>query len=118
MNSNQKKINDYAASRGDQRYSVISDLSIAYEGNGQEIHLHTPDISPRGMFVHTALNLPEGAVVRVKFRLRRSNVEVDARSEVRYCLPGVGVGVEFVQISEEAQRAIEEELGIAEEVSE
>jgi hypothetical protein len=35
---------------------------------------------------------------------------VKARAEVRYCLAGVGVGVEFIDISPEAQRAISEEM--------
>ena len=52
----------------------------------------------------------QGAVLCVEFRLTRSDVLVRARAEVRYCLPGVGVGVEFVDISPDAQRAIEEEM--------
>ena len=35
---------------------------------------------------------------------------VHARAEVRFCLPDVGVGVEFVEISDEARHAIEAEL--------
>jgi len=45
----------------------------------------------------------------IEFRLTRLDVLVKARGEVRYCLPGVGVGVEFIDISPDAQRAIEEE---------
>src|SRR6267143_711109 len=62
-------------------------------------------------------NLPHGIVVRchtgdtffVK-RLTKSNVEVQTRGEVRYCLPGIGIGVEFVGIRPEAVRAIEREI--------
>jgi len=32
------------------------------------------------------------------------------RAEVRYCLPDVGVGVEFIDIAPEAKAAIEDEL--------
>jgi PilZ domain-containing protein len=99
------------------RYKYITDLSITYEGHGGEVRLHTPDISSQGMFIHTSIVVPEGAVILVKFRLRRTNFEVRARSEVRYSLPGVGVGVEFVDISPEARQAIEEELGIEPRVS-
>ena len=94
------------------RYKYITDLSITYEGFGGEVQLHTPDISSKGMFIHTTMSLPEGAVIRVKFRLRQTNYWVIARSEVRYSLPGVGVGVEFIDISPEAQKAIDNELGI------
>ncbi len=61
-------------------------------------------------FLNTAHQFPEGAVLKVKFRLARTNFQVNARSEVRYCLPDVGIGVEFIEISPEAQRAIEDEL--------
>jgi hypothetical protein len=41
---------------------------------------------------------------------RRNRNEVQARGEVRYCLTGVGIGVEFVGISPEYVQAIEEEV--------
>jgi hypothetical protein len=53
-------------------------------------------------------------VLKVSFRLPWTNYKVTARCEVRYCLPGVGVGLEFVEISEAARRAIEDELQIME----
>jgi hypothetical protein len=36
--------------------------------------------------------------------------QTKTRAEVRYCLSGVGVGVEFIDLAPEAQRAIEEEM--------
>jgi hypothetical protein len=46
----------------------------------------------------------------LRFRLSRSGIEVHARSEVRYCLPGVGIGVEFIGLSPEYLSAIEQEI--------
>ena len=112
--SSRKPVKAPTVARNYHRHQYLSDLSIAYEGYEEEVQLHTPDISARGMFIHTSLHFPEGAVIKVKFRLSRSNFEVNARCEVRYCLTGVGIGIEFVEISPEAQRAIEEELGIGE----
>jgi hypothetical protein len=66
------------------------------------------------MFIQTGRHFPEGAVLKVRFRLVRSRYEVHARAEVRYCLPGVGIGVEFVDISAEDRLAIENELRDAE----
>lgn len=98
-------------SRREDRYNgYVRSLSVVYEGSTEDISFRAPDISPRGMFINTPNHLPEGAVLRVSFQLPRSNFEVLARCEVRYCLPGVGIGVEFVEISREAQRAIEEEI--------
>jgi hypothetical protein len=92
------------------RYSAYQDLAVIYEGHSQKIPVRAPDISPQGIFIHTQQHFPEGAILCIEFRLVRTNFTVNARAEVRYCLPGVGVGVEFVDISPEAQRTIEEEL--------
>jgi hypothetical protein len=100
--------------RQEKRYAHLRDLSVAYEGHSMDIPLRSPDISSRGMFVNTAHEFPQGAVLKVSFRLPWTNYKVTARCEVRYCLPGVGVGLEFVEISEAARRAIEDELQIME----
>jgi PilZ domain len=92
------------------RISSLRELSVTYEGHSEEVALRPPDVSTRGMFINTSRNFPEGAVLNVQFRLGQTGAEVVTRAEVRYCLPGVGVGVEFVEISEEAVRAIEKEI--------
>lgn len=91
------------------RFSSLRDLSVTYEGRSEKVLTRSPDLSARGMFINTSHTFPEGAVLNVNFRLALSGVEIRTRAEVRYCLPGVGVGVEFVEISLEAARAIEEE---------
>jgi hypothetical protein len=98
-----------APQRQAERYAHYRELSIVYEGTSLDIPVRAPDISTHGMFINTARRFPEGAVLRICFRLSRTNLPVTARGEVRYCLPGVGVGVEFIGLSEDAQRAIEEE---------
>ena len=96
--------------RLEPRYAAYRELAVTYEGHSEEIPVRAPDISPRGIFINTSRSFPEGAVLCIEFRLTRTNVQVKTRAEVRYCLPGVGVGVEFVDISLEASRAIEEEM--------
>jgi hypothetical protein len=100
------------------RFSSLRDLSVTYEGHSQDVATHPPDISTRGMFFNTNRNFPEGAVLNVRFRLANSGVEIQTRAEVRYCLAGVGVGVEFVDISPKAVRAIEEEIASRGKVAE
>jgi len=97
-------------SRREPRIQFLSDLHLEYEGTGCEILYHPPDLSPHGMFVNTSTHLPEGAVVNLRFRLTQSGVQVQTRGEVRYCLPGIGIGVEFIEIEAEAVRAIEQEM--------
>jgi hypothetical protein len=98
------------STRDKSRFRGYKDLSIVFEGSSQEIPVRVPDISTRGMFINTAKFFPEGTILKVRFKLVKSDFEISARSEVRYCLKGVGIGVEFLDISEEAMDAIEQEL--------
>ena len=98
--------------RRDIRYPQLSELSMIYEGFEEDICVRPPDISPHGMFINTRTEYPEGAVLKLRFKLARTGVVIQTRCEVRYCLKGVGVGVEFVAIPAESIRAIEEELGV------
>ncbi len=100
-----------AGSRRDVRHPQLSELSMIYEGFEEDICVRPPDISPHGMFINTKTEYPEGAVLKLRFKLSRTGVVIQIRSEVRYCLRGVGVGVEFVGASSEVIRAIENEIG-------
>src|SRR5713226_7249941 len=98
--------------RRDARYPQLSELSMIYEGFEEDIRVRPPDISPHGMFINTTKEYPQGAVLKLRFRLSRTGVAIQTRCEVRYCLKGVGVGVEFVDVTPELTRAIEEEISV------
>jgi hypothetical protein len=98
------------STRDNSRYSGYTDLHITFEGSSQEIPVKVPDISTQGMFINTARYFPQGTVLKISFRLVRTNTVVQCRGEVRYCLEGVGIGVEFVDIKSTDQDAIETEL--------
>jgi hypothetical protein len=78
------------------RQSQLSDVCITYEGSSENIIVRPPDISLRGMFINKAKNFPQGAILKLSFRLNQSGYKIRTRCEVRYCLPDVGIGVEFV----------------------
>lgn len=101
---------------GTRIYSV-KEISANYEGRTENVAARPPDVSANGMFVNTSQRFPEGAVLNLRFRLAISGVEIRTRCEVRYCLPGVGVGVEFVGLSPEAVRKIEEEIRLCDRSS-
>lgn len=92
------------------RFCSLRDLSLTYEGQSEAVAVHPPDISPKGMFINTPVHFPEGSVLKISFRLGRSNHRIETRCEVRYCMPGVGVGVEFIGIAASDQKAILEEI--------
>ncbi len=108
--SPRKVVSDNSSTRATPRYPQLRELSLIYEGRSEQVAVRPPDISPHGMFINTANYFPEGAVLKLRFRLTDTNFEVQTRCEVRYCLPGVGIGVEFVEIPPEAVRAIEKEM--------
>ena len=97
-------------SREAERFSAYRGLNLIYEGRSEKIEVRAPDISPKGMFIHIPHPFPEGAVIKVEFWLSRSGFHVRARGEVRYSLPGVGIGIEFIDINEDAKQAIESEI--------
>lgn len=101
---------EWAAMRSAERYSSLRDLHVNYEGHSDTIITRLPDVSTKGMFINTARTFPEGAVLNVRFRLAQTGADIQSRCEVRYCLDGVGIGVEFVDIPAEAVAAIEREL--------
>jgi hypothetical protein len=98
------------STRDNSRYRGYTDLRINFEGSSQEIPVKVPDISTQGMFINTARYFAQGTVLKISFRLVRTDVVIQTRGEVRYCLEGVGIGVEFVGITDAEQDAIETEL--------
>jgi hypothetical protein len=97
--------------RETKRHRLLSDLFVVYEGATEEIAIDLPDLSTRGMFIPTQRDFPIGSVLKIRFRLPRSNFQISVRAEVRHRIPGSGVGVEFLELSPEAMEAIGNELG-------
>jgi hypothetical protein len=98
--------------RREPRIQHLDCLYLCYEGGGPEIYVRAPDLSPNGIFVNTSTHFPEGAIVTLRFRLTHCNVEVQTRGEVRYCLPGTGIGVEFLGLNAEFKQEIEREMKV------
>jgi PilZ domain len=101
---------DWDTVRFSNRVHSLREILISYEGDTQTVPIRPPDVSTRGMFINTSQKFPEGAVLNLRFCLDLSGAEVEARGEVRYCIPSVGIGVEFIAMSPKAIRAIEKEI--------
>jgi hypothetical protein len=69
-----------------------------------------PTSSPAACSSTFRTTFPKARCFKLEFRLSRSCHSVKTRAEVRYCLPGVGIGVEFVDISPEDEQAITDEI--------
>lgn len=92
------------------RINSLREITVSYEGQDERIVVKPPNLSTGGMFINTARSFPEGAVLNLRFGLLLTGAEVATRCEVRYCRPGVGVGVQFVGLSAQAKRLIEQEI--------
>jgi hypothetical protein len=89
---------------------LYHDLKIVYDGMTDVVDRRSPDLSTSGMIVNTAHPYPTGVQIRLRFDLLRTKVFVQAMGDVRYCLPGIGIGVLFVNLPESTRAAIEKEL--------
>ena len=91
---------------------LYRDLKIVYDGIADLVDERSPDLSTSGIFINTPHPYPTGAQIRLRFDLLRTGVLVQALGDVRYCLPGIGIGVAFVNLPESTRADIEKELEI------
>ncbi|HEV2101229.1 MAG TPA: PilZ domain-containing protein [Candidatus Acidoferrum sp.] len=110
-------LDTFSGIRRGARAHCVREITVSREGDDELIRIKAPDLSITGMFITAAGTFPEGTVLNLKFRLAATGVEVRTRCEVRYCHPGIGIGVEFIGLSSEAAGAIERELSLSGERS-
>lgn len=90
----------------------LRDVQVVIEGYSEKASGVAPNLSVHGMFVNTRQVIPRGALLRLRFRLSDTGDVIEATGEVRYRLEGVGVGIEFVGLTPEMRRRIQQELDI------
>lgn len=110
MNSNGNCRGSSPCARCSPRVYSVREITVSYEGQDEQIVVKPPNLSVRGMFVNTSRPFPEGAVLSLRFALALTGAEIRTRGEVRYCQPGVGVGVEFIGLASEAMQLIDREI--------
>lgn len=110
-------IDTFHGVRSGTRAHCVREIIVSREGDDELIRIKAPDLSITGMFITAAGTFPEGTVLNLRFRLAVTGIEVRTRCEVRYCHPGIGIGVEFIDLSPEATGAIERELSLSGERS-
>jgi PilZ domain len=112
MNAKGSSNGNIGCVRRASRVHCLREITLTYEGQNERIFVKAPDLSASGMFISTSRPFAEGTVLNLRFRLAVTNAEVHTRGEVRYCLPGVGVGVEFIGIGPQAAKDIARELAL------
>lgn len=77
----------------------LDGMDVAYA------NVRLSDLSVDGAFVDARTVLPEGAVTGIHFRILSTDVSLNA--EVRYSMPGMGMGLRFLNPSPEVRQTIE-----------
>lgn len=113
MNNNGRVRQFAAGARCSPRVYSVREITVSYEGRDEQITIKPPNLSVRGMFINTSRTFPEGAVLNLRFELVLTNAEIQTRCEVRYCQPGVGIGVEFMGLPPEDVALIEKEIALS-----
>ena len=85
-------------------------VDVFFDGKDVTGIASTKDISVGGFYMNTQATLPEGATLLVRIPLG-ADKQIIANAEVVYSNPTRGVGLRFVNLSEENRVLIERELG-------
>lgn len=94
--------------RRHDRSRLIVDVFV--DGHDATGVASTKDISIGGFYLNTPANLPEGALLLVRIPFGDGK-QLVASAAVVYSNPGRGVGLRFLDLSEENRTLIESELG-------
>lgn len=87
--------------------SCVDEVWIGQDGIFSPTSDKLTNVSANGMFIQTKESFAPGAVVNVRFNIGDSGVTVSSSAVVRNPQPGVGLGVEFLDLSPEDQRHLE-----------
>lgn len=98
-------------SREERRHFDRSRLivDVYYNGNDATGIASTKDISLGGLYMNTQAAIPEGSLLLIRMTFG-NNREVVCNAKVIYSNPGLGVGIRFEPLTDEAQSTLEREL--------
>lgn len=95
-----------AERRKGRRVPVIREVSVELDSPRITLRGKIFDLGARGAFINVVAGLPTGSLIEIAFDLPTKE-KVKTTASIRYVLPGLGMGVEFVEIDEEESRSIE-----------
>ena len=93
--------------RQSPRVSFACEVECSGVGMGlSPLNPRISDISASGAFIDSITHIPEGSKVKVKFML--GGREISATAEIAHSMPQFGMGIRFLDLSEENRKAIEQ----------
>src|SRR5208282_3935238 len=90
------------------RHKISLPLEIRDERVNAPLRINATDVSGNGCYIESMQPLPLGTVLRVDFWLDAEHIKISA--VVRTCDPGVGNGIEFTGMSNDAKKRMQEYL--------
>lgn len=84
-------------------------VDVFFDGQDATGLARTKDISPGGLYLNTQTEIPQGALLMIRIPFR-AGVEVVCRAEVIYSEPGRGVGLRFIDVTDEGRAILEREV--------
>jgi hypothetical protein len=93
--------------RIEERVPFLCEVECEAFGPGRSLRIS--DLSRTGAFIDTMSYVRVGSILPLKFKLRGAYIAVAA--EVRHCVPQIGIGVRFLDLSAEDRMLIDLTLG-------
>jgi hypothetical protein len=84
-------------------------VDVFFDGEDATGVASTKDISVGGLYMNTQADIPEGSLLLVRIPLSGAR-QIVCNAEVVYRNPGLGLGVRFQGLSNEARELLENEL--------
>jgi hypothetical protein len=101
---------DTVINQEERRRHDRSRLIVDVFFNGQDATgvASTKDISLGGLYMNTRAEVPEGETLMIRIPL--SDEQIVCSAEVVYRNPGLGLGVRFLDLSDEARAVLQREI--------
>lgn len=93
------------------RKSVIASAQVVEAGSGARLRARSCDLVVQGCYIDTINPCPAGTLVRI--RLEKEGATVDSKGKVVYRLPGLGMGIAFLDLTPENQHVLEQWLALS-----
>ncbi|HEX7294407.1 MAG TPA: PilZ domain-containing protein [Pyrinomonadaceae bacterium] len=83
-------------------------VDVFFNGRDATGVASTKDISLGGLYMKTHAEVPDGETLMIRIPL--GNEQIVCSAEVVYRNPGLGLGVRFIDLSDEARAVLEREI--------
>ena len=92
-------------------------VAVACRGNDRAMQVHSENISISGLLVRCDDPFPQDSEISVSFMLPDSSSTILLRARVAHVVPGLFMGVEFMEVPAEARGSIDQYVAASDPVA-